>query len=155
MACDGAITSGGALVSNSMKKIYKVGTNSIIGFAGLVVDCMLFIENKDVDYKKSFTTLQDYAETVNVVRLDRDGCIYTLESSESADEEGKCQYVWLEVGNCNKGDFYSIGSGSSFALGALAQGADAAEAVKVASKFDLGTSGELYTCSFNKKKSKR
>lgn len=42
-----------------------------------------------------------------------------------------------------RSDFYAIGSGDDFAMGALAMGADAAEAVRVASLFDRHTGGEI------------
>ena len=39
--------------------------------------------------------------------------------------------------------FYAIGSGSEYAIGAMATGASAAEAVHIASRFDHGTGGEV------------
>lgn len=39
---------------------------------------------------------------------------------------------------------YGIGSGSAFALGALAAGADPLTALKIAAKMDTGTGGRLY-----------
>src|SRR5690606_15754986 len=39
---------------------------------------------------------------------------------------------------------YGIGSGSAFALGALAAGVDPLTALKIAAKMDTGTGGRLY-----------
>jgi len=39
-------------------------------------------------------------------------------------------------------DYWSVGSGDNFALGAMAMGADAEVAVDIAKKFDTGTGGE-------------
>ena len=39
-------------------------------------------------------------------------------------------------------EFYAIGSGSDYAIGAMAMGADAAEAVRVAACFDSNSGGE-------------
>lgn len=41
--------------------------------------------------------------------------------------------------------FYSFGSGADYAVGAMARGASAAEAVAVAIQFDVGTGGEIET----------
>lgn len=42
---------------------------------------------------------------------------------------------WIEIDE----EFYSIGSGSYFALGAMQAGSSASEAVKIASKYDTNT----------------
>lgn len=44
-------------------------------------------------------------------------------------------------------DFIAIGSGDAFAMGALAMGADAVEAVEIASELDVWTGGEIVTLS--------
>jgi hypothetical protein len=44
-------------------------------------------------------------------------------------------------------EFYAGGGGEQFALGAMAMGASAEEAVKVAMKFSLGTGGKLQKVS--------
>jgi len=41
------------------------------------------------------------------------------------------------------GEYYSLGSGSPYAYGAMAQGATALEAVEIAANFDLHTNDEL------------
>lgn len=45
----------------------------------------------------------------------------------------------------NRKEIHAWGSGAQFALGALASGADAREAVKVAAKYDAWTGGRIYT----------
>lgn len=47
--------------------------------------------------------------------------------------------------------FYAIGSGSAYALGAMAAGKSAAEAVRIAAQFDLATGGTVRTLSWGKK----
>lgn len=42
-----------------------------------------------------------------------------------------------------KSEFYAVGSGDDFAMGAFAMGADAAQAVRIASQFDRHTGGEV------------
>lgn len=44
-----------------------------------------------------------------------------------------------------RSEFYAVGSGEDFALGALAMGATAEEAVQIASRFDHHTGGEIVT----------
>ena len=41
------------------------------------------------------------------------------------------------------GEFFALGSGSAIAMGAMAAGASAEEAVKIACRFDKGTGGEV------------
>lgn len=43
----------------------------------------------------------------------------------------------------NKRKFYALGSGTDVAIGAMAQGAGAVEAVKIASKYDCHTGGKI------------
>jgi ATP-dependent protease HslVU (ClpYQ) peptidase subunit len=40
-------------------------------------------------------------------------------------------------------NIYGIGSGSAYAIGALAQGASIEEAIKIAKKFDINTGGKI------------
>ena len=42
-------------------------------------------------------------------------------------------------------DYYGIGSGSPFAIGAMAAGATMEEAIAIAAKFDYGTGGGIQT----------
>lgn len=44
-----------------------------------------------------------------------------------------------------KDEFYAIGSGGPYAMGAMAMGAPPLEAVAIASRFDPGTGGEIET----------
>lgn len=44
--------------------------------------------------------------------------------------------------------FYSIGSGASYALGAMEHGASAIEAVKIAAKYDSNTGGRVNSLSW-------
>jgi ATP-dependent protease HslVU (ClpYQ) peptidase subunit len=48
--------------------------------------------------------------------------------------------------------FYGVGSGSSYAIGALAQGATVEEALKIASKYDAYTSAPFMYLEQSKKK---
>jgi hypothetical protein len=48
--------------------------------------------------------------------------------------------------------FYGVGSGSSYAIGALAQGATVEEALKIASKYDAYTSAPFMFVEQLKKK---
>ena len=47
--------------------------------------------------------------------------------------------------------FHAIGSGADFAIGAMAAGKSATDAVKIAAKFDLATGGAIRTISWGKK----
>lgn len=47
--------------------------------------------------------------------------------------------------------FFALGSGAPYAMGAMAFGASAAQAVKIASKFDLATGGTVRELKWSKK----
>jgi hypothetical protein len=65
--------------------------------------------------------------------------------------DGNGLIIWPHgvVGWCSRGawpvsePFYTLGSGEQYAMGALAMGATAEEAVRVAMRFDVSTGGEI------------
>lgn len=61
------------------------------------------------------------------------------EGWESLNTRGRLQDAQGVVLNIKKGDFWAIGSGAHFALGAMAAGATPEEAVKIAARYDTGT----------------
>lgn len=49
----------------------------------------------------------------------------------------------LQVPTRVNGEFFAIGSGADYAMGAMAMGASAEEAVRIAARYDLNTGGGL------------
>jgi len=82
-----------------------------------------------------------------------------------ADDDGETKFAFLiaiggtvfeladdmSIALDSKG-FYGVGSGSSYAIGALAQGATVEEALKIASKYDAYTSAPFMYLEQSKKK---
>ena len=111
---------GSKLMLYDMPTVYKV--KFAIGYAGNVDTCfqtLEFFTNPD-EWK-----LPKSWQNSEFVVLTADHKIYTFSDPRK----------WLPVGD----KFYSIGSGSHFAMGAMQTGASAIEAVKVATKLDKGT----------------
>lgn len=68
-----------------------------------------------------------------------------VEGSVLVSVRGRVYDIGSDFSACrNRSKTYGIGSGSAFALGALAAGADPLTALKIAAKMDTGTGGRLY-----------
>lgn len=67
----------------------------------------------------------------DVLMIEPDGSVYTCSSQPS-------------FSGPVRAPFYSLGSGSRYALGAMEMGADASQAVATALKFDPWTGGEVF-----------
>jgi 20S proteasome alpha/beta subunit len=135
LASDGKITAGGCVTNLTSKKIFRVNS-AWIGVCGTVADWGLV-----VDYlNNNGTPIPPTAEF---------DCIYMP-------DKGKA--VILEV--CKGGILreiafappFAIGSGGNFAIGAMAHGASAIEAVKIACKYDVYSGGKVQSVKRGQKK---
>lgn len=125
MAADKRV-SGGPRFKTS--KIFRVG-NSLIGIAGRVEHALKFIEwrKQPADPKPTFADSPDF------------------EALELA-ATGKITWWGGEmVGIPIEEKFYAIGSGSTYALGAMAMGATPETAIKIAARWDNSTGAEIQT----------
>lgn len=135
LASDGKITTGGCITNLNSKKIFRVDS-AWIGVCGTVADWGLLI---------------DYLNNANApippnAEFD---CIYMP-------DRGKA--VILEV--CKGGMLreisfqqpFAIGSGGAYAIGAMAAGSSAVEAVKIACKYDVYSGGKVQSVKRGQKK---
>ena len=118
-------------------KVSKIFTlaNYFIGAAGsiaAIVEFKKFIQ--DMDFDKDIFTKKDHES--DFIVIDRDTDEVSFYTQDLILEPIKAQY-------------YSIGSGSHFAYGALAMGATAKEACEAASKFDYLTNNIIQTINCN------
>jgi ATP-dependent protease HslVU (ClpYQ) peptidase subunit len=139
MACDLCFTQNGAITWKGKTKIYKFKAHPdtypvcefIIGFAGTANDIITAVEffNNPDDFKK-VPPIKGLTGLVLTQQKD----IYMF------NELGK----WIGVDE----PYASIGSGSPFALGAMAAGSTPKEAVKAATARDPYTGLGIKTLSF-------
>lgn len=128
-AKDGIIASdtrmtGGSYMTEGLKKVFQVG-DEWIGLAGEVCKFPEFI-----DWYRGDTDEKPDIDGMEVMVMHKSG--------ELSIFEGKC--VAIPVGKMG-----AIGSGTQFAMGAMAFGATAKEAIKVAAKFDEHTGKRVKT----------
>lgn len=126
----GVITSDSRCSTDSaMVSVHKVRVSkkSIIGAAGDWADVLKFWEFLDKGTAPKDLGLTDDS-ALEAIELTSDG-IYLYESS------GRRYKI--------KDQFYAIGSGGPYAMGAMAMGATPEEAVAIAARFDPSTGGEV------------
>lgn len=138
MAFDSRITADGIFVGSMTKGIK---TNKYIAAAcGTAEDIQAFLDwiadGADLANKKSFGL--DRECDINAIVVNKKGEIFSYES----------RLYPFKI----DGDYFSIGSGSSFALGAMAFGASASQSIRIASKFDSCTGGSIKELKFSDKK---
>jgi ATP-dependent protease HslVU (ClpYQ) peptidase subunit len=113
-------------------KIFRVG-DSLYGFAGSPAQSLKFLEwRREPDKKPEFSGAADFT----VLELSHAGIFYW-------DDE----LIRLPV----EADFYAIGNGAEYALGALAMGASLKRSIVVASRWDEKTGPEVQMMSLKVK----
>lgn len=127
IACDSLVTAGGVRVG-AVDKIVRSGP-LLAGAAGSLGPCQKFLRwvRSGEDLMEDF---EDFDEGSEGFVVFADGSI------ASFDDDGRCDY---------RAPYIAIGSGASFALGAMAHGASAEEAVRAASEHDTLTGLPIQT----------
>lgn len=120
LAADRQATSGG--VVTKCTKLFRV-SGYAIGVAGTL--------SSGTSFSRWFA-----GDQTGEIPLDQDSCALVMDL-----ETGDC-HLWESTGVVKiEEEFEAIGSGSGIAYGALEMGADARQAVKIASKRDAYTGG--------------
>ena len=132
MASDSAVVAG-SCSSGSVVKLFRIGS-SVFGVAGVLAIAIQFLEWKSgrADSPPTIGEGDDFG----AIEVCGDGKIYCYDSTL--------------VRLLHNPDYYAEGSGSSFALGAMAYGATAREAVKAAIKHDVYSGGRIQTMRYIK-----
>lgn len=121
--------SGSKLISYNNPQFYP--TKFVVGYAGSVDLCFKILDCFNTDNWK----LPKKWESVEFLVLTEDHKLFTFSDP----------HKWYPVEN----DFYAMGSGSHFAMGALQTGLTAKEAVQVACKLDRNSGFGVSSISFN------
>ena len=149
IAFDSKVSGGGATNSTSAQKVFvNTSADVIIGVAGLAraayalryADLPVIDEHDwDVDRYVTMELLPAIHEVVNTYG-DEDDTDY---SQFLAVVRGRVYDITAGSWTRNPSGVYGIGSGSDYAIGAYAAGADLAEAVEIAAEFDAATNDDV------------
>lgn len=133
LAADCKAYGGRGQVSPGWKsKLHRLPDNSRIGIVSAILGeperflALLNADNNPLEWKGDKPDLR-------ALMIAPNGSLFLFEDS-----------IWPS-GPINAGEFYAIGSGSDYAMGAMAMGASAVEAVRVAIQFDPNCGGEPHT----------
>jgi ATP-dependent protease HslVU (ClpYQ) peptidase subunit len=130
LAADRQSTWGGTATKTRkiFRAVHEDGREVIYGCAGLTHECTAFTRwiNGEIA-EPAFTD-------ISVMCIDRSGRLWHTNHSMN----------WTQI----KVKFWAIGSGCDYALGAMAAGKTAAEAIKIASKLDVTTGLGVDTLCF-------
>ena len=135
MVCDGQLTTGSDAVVTNFQKIRKIDGVGLVGFAGGAVGAqaaMDWVADRVSTWEEDIKSMG--SDDVPLFSYDRQTIL--------AVEDGRIFFFdgsgYLELG---PQEYMAIGSGGTLAIGAMAAGASALDAVKAAIKHDTGCSG--------------
>lgn len=124
LASDSRRTRGNHIVPGTLAKIARVGA-CLCGGAGYTTHLLKVFEALGAD-----EDMPEWGDGESeAILVEADGSVWTYEGDG----------VWIPF----DGEFIAIGSGSEYAYGAMAAGADAREAVKIAKRFDSMSGGPV------------
>lgn len=137
MASDSRMSGGGHHFGDNAEKIFQVGGYTI-GVAGRYAECLAFVSMfEDVVERESLRQITSIPIPENIVEdMDNFNAIVVSPYGEVFFYESSRFSTPSDTPVC-------IGSGSEYAYGALAMGADAVKAIECAMKYDLFTGGEI------------
>jgi ATP-dependent protease HslVU (ClpYQ) peptidase subunit len=122
MAADNRVT---GMPMFSTEKLFRIN-GSILGIAGSTQQCLRFIEwRRTPEAKPTFTETADF----EVLELTSDGRLLWWGP----------EMVAIPIAD----DYYAIGSGAAFALGAMDMGASPERAIKSSAKWDSSTGSTI------------
>lgn len=140
MAADSQTTAG-EVRRGATRKVFQLLDGSLVGFSGGLSEIgpavQWFAEGK-LPYKRP--------------RLPEDASLLVIEASPSGEVS---YYRHNLIPQLTVAAFHAIGSGNEFALGAMAMGANAQQAVAVAAEFDIYTGGRITTLSLHQRTPER
>lgn len=151
IAADSQVTSGDRPYRHSsMEKISRVGYLWVAG-GGHAAACDLIQNMWTPPSRKSSVKMDPYHEMVTSIAPSIKWAIDKSGLSIKEDEEpvfliGLDGFLFFVEGQAvmmSDTGIYGVGTGSHYAIGAVAAGASPEEAVKIASKFDVNTGGKI------------
>ena len=133
MAADSNVFWGDCNIGK-FQKIYDLKEEKkVVGFSGATINCDMFLRFlRGEEFNKELLSNQEdelYFRAMVYDKVEKTIGIY----------DSYC----YEYPDCHEAPYYALGSGKEFALGAMASGSNAREAVEIASMFDKSTGGEV------------
>lgn len=135
LAADSRATGAGGMVN--VQKVFSLPDGRAVGFSGDLSASLQFVEVLKAGAPEKFKARGDFIAAV----MDIDGSVLIYESGK----------VPIQIHD----KFYAIGSGGMAALGAMACGKSAKEAVKIAARFDENTGGHVNYVYAKRKRKRR
>ena len=140
LAFDGRLVSGGSVVTDSNIKGIKT-KDYLIAAAGHAGLCDAFLEWGQNDFKQTLTPKCENSLVAEAdftgIKIDKDGHVVIYDEN----------FFPITVGTIEQ---YAIGSGGELAMGAMAMGATAKQAIEIAAKYDVNTGGKIGVITFAK-----
>lgn len=132
MGCDGQITFGDTIAETDCLKVHRLDDGSLVGFAGNTYNWEVILDFLNSKSRtKKWPEIAGYQDTLI---LETDGSIFLY------DHLGR---------RFERTSPVAIGSGAKYALAALDCGADIKEAIEVACKRDIHSSGTIRVVELN------
>lgn len=128
IASESRVTEKDFIWTDKQKKIWRLDDGSLFGGAGDHEGCILLLEAVKKNKKKMPKDLED----TRGLHVWKDGSIWLF--------EGFVWHQWHEP-------YVSIGSGKKYAIAAMKAGANAIEAVKIATECDVYSGGKIQALS--------
>jgi len=143
LASDRRLTYEGKIMSDSTQKIFKLNDGSIAALAGDAAAAFEYIKWLQSDRTSSSPVDEMHEVDFSIMIIAKDGTVSFIENGKMEPPHKPEKY-------------YALGSGRAAALGAMAFGATAAQAVKFAMRVDSSTGGGVDTLTIiTEKKAKR
>ena len=132
LAADTRTSHGGTPIDGALRKIFEAHHPQgrlLVGCSGFAEECnavWLWMTGRRAD--------QPQVSEFRIMAVDESGFVFV----------GSKPGYWAEVGRRP----WAIGSGTDYSLGAMAAGKSSVEAVRIASKFDVGTGFDVDELTF-------
>lgn len=142
LVSDGRVTEDNLIWSNNAQKIFELNNGGLLGVAGDadsrdIVDLFNRLKGRIPSRKQVFALNCDFTS----IYISPEGQPWLVECSlqtTKGNEDKGSQVNVLEIND----PFMAVGSGTKWAMGAMAQGASALKAVKIACQFDNNCGGD-------------
>lgn len=138
MASDGRVTQDSSIFTNKLQKIVRLKSGGLFGAAGdAATDDIANLLDK---LRKPLPTAKQIISLeieFSGLWVKPDGSVFIIDADKTKEERWKASMFQINE------PFFAIGSGDSYALGAMDRGASAKQAVETAIKFDSACGGPV------------
>lgn len=136
MASDSKVTAGDFFVTRDAHKVVRLKYGHLLGMSGDADGRDLVVLLQNIRSEKNLPSraaLSELKLEFHALLVFKNGSVYHLDSWM---ETELSEVIWTsQIQECSE-KFAAVGNGHQFAMGAMANGANAAEAVEIACKYD-------------------